>query len=200
MSRDYELASLQSISVTISSNSILEVDWLTFNSSIKIELLIFGLDEEYSTAQKVATSTTVNINSNMVAKGPIRIIHNQTTTNNFNYASLEPANPNNNSIEIVAQNFGNTNVSYSLEFIVSNNSIGITNKYINTLTNLSSVIYGSLEAANGNLPSSSAEKTTNETIVLTVFLVPPAISNEYYVIIWLKLDSTIQDTLIIVCK
>ena len=201
MSRDYDLSSLQSYYVTITSNSSSVKDWLSFGSTIKVQLVAYGLDQSYSTADKATVTSSITIGSNLVSSGPLRILTNQSQSGSSNYAVLDSTNSNNNTLEIVVQNYGHLDVNYTLDFMVSNRNVSITNTYVNSLgVNLSSTIGGSLPAAIGNNPSSSANLNgTNETIIFSVTSTKSVSTDLYYVIVWLKIESTVQDTLVIVC-
>ena len=201
ISRDYELNSLQSYYITISSNSNLPTDWLSFNSSITLEVTVYALDQTYSKADKLTITDSVTIGQSYVSSGPLMLKDNQTLSGSTDYAALNPLDPNDNSLEIVVENYGNIAVQYTLDFIVSNQSLSIVTHYINNPTNLTSTINGYLPAANGLNPSTSAETPTNSTVVLTVSSSLGAAPNtEFYIIIWLKIESTVQDTLIVVCN
>ena len=198
IARDYELSALQSYYITISSNSTQPEDWLSFNSSITLQITVYGLDQSYSKADKSTISNSVTIGSSYVSSGPLVLKNNQTTNN---FAELNATVSTYNSIKIDVENYGNIAVKYTLDFIVSNRSLLITTHYINSPTNLTSTIDGSLPSASGSNPATSANLNLNSTIVLTVSSsLGTAPSTEFYVIIWLKIESTIQDTLVIVCS
>ncbi len=198
--RDYLLSSLQSYYITVTSTSNSPTDWLQFNSTITLKLTVYATDQSYNKADKLTISAPVTIGSSYVSSGPLKLLDNQTISGSNNYAALDSTSKTNNSLEIVVLNYGNLPVNYTLDFIVSNSSLAITTKYIGTNTNLTSTIDGYLPAANGLNPSSSAGITPNKTIVLTVTaLSPPSANSNYYVIVWLKIESTIEDTLMIVC-
>ena len=102
----------------------------------------------------------------------------------------------------MVQNYGHLAVNYTLDFMVSNRNVSITNTYVNLPgVNLSSTINGNLPAAIGNIPSSSADSpgSKNETIIFRVTSTKAVSTDLYYVIVWLKIESTVQDTLVIVC-
>ena len=197
MSRDYELSSLQSYYITVNTKSNNQSDWLSFNTSVTIHLIAFGLEDSYDVIDKADISSSITINSEIVSNGPIRLDSPQIISRNGSYVPLSLTNNSNNTLEIDVQNYGNVPVNYSLEFIVSNMSLSITTNYKGSLDNLTSIIPGYLPSASENVPSSSA--SYSNTVVLTVTGTPSG-TTDYYVIIWLKIESTIQDTLIVVCQ
>ncbi len=199
MSHNYQLNSLQSYYVTIVSTSTNTSNWLSFDSTIKIQLVAYGLDQPYSSADKVTEQATTTISSSMVAIGPMMLKTNYTGTDNANYAALDSTNPNNNSLRIDILNYGNLPVNYTLDFIVSSINVTIKNTYSKSTTNLGSMINGYLPAANGNNPSSTADPGSQGTIIFTVTSTKFAPADLYYVIVWLKIDTNIQDSLMISC-
>lgn len=199
MSRDYQLNSLQSYYVTVVSTSTNTSNWLSFNSTIKVQLIAYGLDQSYSVADKITVQAITTISSNMITNGPMMLQTNYTGTNSANYAALDSTNPSNNTLKIDVLNYGNLPVNYTLDFIVSSRNVTIKNTYSGQTTNLGSTINGYLPAANGNNPSSTASQNSNGTIIFTVTSTKFTSSFTYYVMIWLKIDTNIQDTLIISC-
>ena len=193
MSRDYELGSLQSYYISVTTTDTNQSNWISFQSTIKVQLIAYGLEDSYNVADKAVLSSSITVNDKLVSVGPLQLNSSRNVQGNENYATLNSSLSVNNSLEINVQNFGNLNASYSLDFIVSNRNISMSLHYIGSSTNLSSVIYESLPPAQGDNPSSS------KSIVLTAST-PVSSTNDYFIIVWLKVNSVIQDTLVISCS
>ena len=193
MSRNCELSSLQSYYITVTTADTNQSNWISFQSSIKVQIIAYGLEDSYDNADKAVFSSGITVSDELVSVGPLELISNRTVLGNENYATLNSSLSFNNSLEINVQNFGNLNTSYSLDFIVSSRNISMTLHYLGSSTNLSSVLYESLPPAQGDNPSSS------QTIVLTAST-PVSSTNNYFIIVWLKVNSAIQDTLVISCS
>lgn len=195
LSQNYQLNSLQSYFITATSISNNESTWLTFNSTIKVELTAYALDQAYNVADRSVVQASTSIDANLISAGPLTIETNNTLSSSINYVALNAMDPANNSLQINVFNYGHLPVNYTLDFIISNSSVSITNEYVTSNVNLGSTVNGYLPAADGNKPSSTSSITPNQTIISSVF----SPTYGHFIIIWLKIGTSIQDTLIISC-
>lgn len=193
ISRDFELAPLQSYSITVISTSNKDSDWLTFNSTINVQLTVSALDN----GEKATISSSFTIDSSVVSQGPLKISIPAKYLNKTKSGSFAILNSTVNNLTVDVLNFGHLPVNYTLEFIDSNLNLTISTQYLNN-SFLPNIIYGHLPAASGNSNSSSAN--LSETVRLTVGLKPLSPSGNYLVMILLKIDTNIQDSLIVACQ
>ena len=186
ISRDYELGSLQSYSITATSTSNNESDWISFNTPIKILLIVYGLENSYNQADKSDISATTTIDSSKISVGPLQLNNSISLGTNNSINLLAPG-----SMNISVLNYGHLNTSYTLDFIVTSVDSNFSTHYLGSSTNLSTQITGYITSAAsiGNSPSISIP------IILNAYS-----SSNYTIIVWLKIGSTIQDTLYIFCQ
>lgn len=198
ISRDYELGAFQSYSISVTTNN--QSSWLAFNSSIKIQLTAYGLETSYDQADKQVIISSTTINSNLISTGPIQLKNSLESNGVRNYAYLQASNLANNTMNITVQNYGHLNTSYSLDFIVSSPNINLTLNYFGSTANLSTQIDGYLPAASGDSPFNSTLLIINASFVNKTSVVNTSnLKNNYFIIAWLKIDQSIQDTLLISC-
>ena len=190
--RDYELSSLQSYYITVTTQDTNQSNWLSFQGSIRISLIAYGLESSYDTADKSTITSTTTIETSMVSAGPLQLTSNRSIPGISNYAQIQSSKSSNNTIEIFVQNYGHINTSYTLDFIASNTSLGMKIKYLGQTNYLYSEIDANISPAIGNT------YTTSTPLILTVTS-PSGPNNNYFITVWLKIDSNIQDTMIISC-
>lgn len=187
------LQSSQRAVVSVYSTS----EWLSRGDELVVTVTGYALDGPSTSPDQVTATYSTIVSGENAVVGPLELVHNQT---GVNPPALTVNDPTNNSLQIDVVNYGGRSVSYTVEVLVSNESLSVDLWYSNgTDITSDAIVRGYLVAASPTSSVSTASVSPLQSVTIKMDNAT-SYNGNYFVYVWLKVGGLIYDSLVVVCE